>query len=249
MTRLKRIAKRILESIAPGTLYRYQLYRAAKLEPEISLLSRWCARDAISIDVGANRGLYCYYMLRYSAAVVAFEPLPTLQEYLRTHFGGRIRLHGVALSDADGRAEMRLPAGSPSWATIDPHNTLGRAGDAAIEVISVPTRRLDGYGFAGVGFIKIDVEGHEEMVLRGAMQTLRENRPALLVEVEERHNPGCVERVTNVLRGLGYEGFFLDGGRMCSIREFDASRDQILRHVGVSGKTGRYINNFFFEPS
>ncbi len=172
-----------------------------------------------------------------------------MQEHLRAHFARRVRVYGVALSDQDGQVEIRVPAGNPSWATIDPRNTLELASSASIEVITVPTRRLDGYGFAGVGFIKIDVEGHEEMVLRGAVETLRENRPALLVEVEERHNPGCVGRVTAFLADLGYDGFFLDDGRMCPIRDFDASRDQILGNVGVQGKSGRYINNFFFKPS
>jgi len=249
VTWLKPVAKGILRWIAPGIVYRYQLQRAARSEPEISRLSKWCRRDALSIDVGANRGLYCYYMLRHSAAVLAFEPLPSMQEHLRTHLGRRIRLYPVALSDTDGQMEIRLPTGNPSWATIDPRNTLELAGDTPIEVITVPTRRLDGYGFAGVGFIKIDVEGHEEMVLRGAAETLRENRPALLVEVEERHNAGSVGRITALLAELGYEGFFLDDGRMRPIRDFDASRDQMLGNVGVGGKIGRYVNNFFFRPS
>jgi FkbM family methyltransferase len=243
------MARTIVGRVAPGLLYRYQLQRAARSEPEIGLLPEWCRRDALSIDVGANRGLYSYHMLRYSAAVLAFEPLASMRQLLDAHLGRRIRMYPVALSDVDGHTRLRLPAGAPSWATIDPRNTLGQAGETPIEAITVPTRRLDGYGFNGVGFIKIDVEGHEEHVLRGALETLRENRPTLLVEVEERHNAGSVGRVTALLAGLGYEGFFLDDGRVHPIGEFDASRDQPLEHVGVQGKTGRYINNFFFLPA
>jgi FkbM family methyltransferase len=188
-------------------------------------------------------------MLRYSGAVLAFEPLPSMQEHLRAHFGRRLQLYPVALSDTDGQVVIRLPTGNPSWATIDPRNALDLAGDIPIDVMTVPTRRLDGYGFAGVGFIKIDVEGHEERVLRGGVETLRENRPALLVEVEERHNAGSIRRVTALLAELGYDGFFLDEEKMRPICDFDASRDQRLENVGLRGKTDRYINNVFFKPA
>ena len=59
----------------------------------------------------------------------------------------------------------------------------------AVQSIDVPVKRLDDLHLDQVGLIKIDVEGHELAVLRGAADTLTRNRPAVLAEAEERHHP------------------------------------------------------------
>ena len=245
---MKAVAKAALERFAPKVLYEYQIRRSRGSEPEIELLSSLCRRDAISLDVGANRGLYSYYLLPHSSGVLAFEPLPQMQQRLKTHFGKRITLYPVALSDSDGQCEIRLPLDNPSWATIDPHNRLALAADVPMQAIIVQTRRLDGYGLNNVGFIKIDVEGHEEAVLHGARETIARNRPTLLIEIEERHNSGSIERVRKFLESMGYQGFFFYEGKMHQIADFSVARDQPVANVGVSGKLGRYINNFIFRP-
>ena len=186
-------------------------------------------------------------MLPYSSKVIAFEPLSVMQKRLRIVFGDRIELHGVALSDSSGEVEIRLPRGNPSWATIDHHNRLALTDGADLESHRVPMRRLDEFTLHGVGVIKIDVEGHEEAVLRGAADTLRRNHPALIIESEERHNVGAVGRVIGFLEELGYGGYFLEDGKPVDVSNFDADRDQDPANVGVMGKSGRYINNFIFE--
>lgn len=246
---MKSALKAIVEKTAPKLLYEYQIRRTRNSEPEINLLPTLCNRGKVSIDVGANRGLYSYHMLPHSSAVLAFEPLPLMQRRLRTHLGKRIAIYPVALSDHDGECEIRLPKGNHSWATIDPQNTLSLASDVEIEVIKVATRRLDSYGLGGVGFIKIDVEGHEEGVLRGAAETIARSKPTLLIEIEERHNAGSIERVAGFLKGLGYRGYFFDAGILKPMEEFELSKDQPITNVEVSGKVGRYINNFIFKPS
>jgi FkbM family methyltransferase len=244
-----RFVKVAIQRVAPRAVYRYDLWKIARREPEIRWLRHWCRPDRISIDVGANRGVYSCYMLRHSAAVLAFEPLPLMQAQLTQYFGDRVRVYPIALSDRDGQAELRLPRGLWSCATIDRGNPLELPAPRPVETIAVTTRRLDSYGLTKVGFIKIDVEGHEEFVLRGALETLRANRPMLLIEVEDRHNRGSLARVTALLAGLGYEGSFLDRGTLRPVTDFDPARDQSHAHVGMRGKQGRYINNFVFKPS
>src|SRR4029434_5645640 len=60
--------------------------------------------------------------------------------------------------------------------------------------IEVPMATLDSSSEGEFGFIKIDVEGHEQAVLDGAVQTIRRCRPRLLVEIDERLSPGGLER-------------------------------------------------------
>jgi hypothetical protein len=102
-----------------------------------------------------------------------------------------------------------------------------------------------------VGFIKVDVEGHELAVLLGARKILERDRPAILVEAEERHRPGAVQSIRDLLTPLGYHGFMLDAGRLSPISNFDATRDQFIpadRVDNLNGGNyeGRYINNFVF---
>jgi FkbM family methyltransferase len=243
---MKTALKSIVEAIAPRVLYRYQILRNRQSDPELSLLSMLCKKDSLSIDVGANQGLYCYYMLPYSAAVVAFEPVPLMHHRLTVLFGDRILNHAVALSDCDGVCELRMPSEHAPMATIEAKNPLMLGSDSGLEIHRVPKRRLDCYQFETVGFIKMDVEGHEEAVLRGSIQTLTLSKPNLLIEIEERHNPGAINRITAFLAALGYEGYFYDEDRFNPLDTFDTKRDQPTDHICESGKCGRYINNFVF---
>jgi len=247
MAGLKATLKRLLDRHAPKLWSRYEYRKLRNSEPEIRLLPKLCRTDGLSVDVGANKGLYCAFLLPVSGEIAAFEPLPTLAQRLQRIFGERIKLHRVALSDQSGTCEIRLPRGNPSWATIDPHNDLALA-TAEIETHSVPMKKLDEFELKNVALIKIDVEGHEESVIRGALGTIEKWKPALLVEIEERHNAGAIRRVNDLLSSFGYRCMFLDAGTLRSIADFDPAVDQNVTHIGERGKTGRYINNFIFLP-
>ncbi len=135
-----------------------------------------------------------------------------------------------------------------AWPRFERRNTLdGSEVEGSRGPAGFPRRD----GTAVVGFIKVDVEGHELDVLRGAEATLRRDRPALLVESEERHRPGAVAAVHGFLGSLGYHGFMVDDGRLVSLGGFDPSRDQNvpndrLMDLNAGHYEGRYVNNFFF---
>jgi FkbM family methyltransferase len=247
---VKTIVTAVLEAAVPTLFYRCDVWRHRYTEPELALLPTLCRKDAMSIDIGANIGLYTYYLPRYSGTVVAFEPLLQMQKRLTKFLKGyRASVYAVALSDRQGECEIRFPRGNPAWATIDPDNTLALAGRTEFESHRVPMRRLDDYQFHDVGFIKIDVEGHEELVLHGGSKTITRSRPNLLIEIEERHKQGAIDRVTTFLTSMGYRGYFWDADKMNPMEHFDLRRDQPIHNVGLSGKRGRYINNFIFLPA
>ena len=75
----------------------------------------------------------------------------------------------------------------------------------------VKTERLDDLlASKNIGFIKIDVEGHEKNVLMGGENLIKKNKPILLVEIEERHSKEKVEDTINFINNLGYKSYFLD---------------------------------------
>jgi FkbM family methyltransferase len=243
------VAKTLIETAFPKLVHARRMRRLGAREKEIRLLPLLCSEARIAVDVGGNLGLYVHHFQKLCKSVVVFEPIPALQFYLRKQYRD-IRVEGVALSDSPGKAELRMPVGIHSWATIASTNDLALADPSdGLTSIEVPVRTLDSYALEGVGILKVDVEGHEESVLRGAIKLLSREKPNIVVEVEERHNPGSVKRVSDLLSGLGYDGFYLQDADLVPIAEFRIERDQPMRNVGTTGKIGRYINNFIFVAS
>ena len=237
--------KTLIERAFPRLVHARRMRRLGAREKEIRLLPLLCSEAKIAVDVGGNLGLYVHHFEKLCKSVIVFEPIPALQAYLRKQYRD-VRVEGVALSDSPGQAQLRMPTGIHSWATIAASNDLALADPDALTSMEVPVRTLDSYALDGVGILKVDVEGHEEHVLRGGIGLLSREKPNIVVEVEERHNPGSVKRVSDFLRGLGYEGFYLHDEKLVPIAEFRIERDQPMRNVGTSGKIGRYINNFIF---
>lgn len=204
-------------------------------------------------DVGANRGLFIYWLLKRRARVLAFEPNPRLAHILRLRFpaeiaAGRVCLFETALGAAPGEAVLHVPRDHSPLATID--GNLAAAVGVPMDEVRVPVARLDDLVTAPVSFIKLDVEGHELKVLEGARRLLLEHRPSLLVEAEERHRPGAVAAVRALLEPMGYQGFFRLDGRMTPIAAFDPAQHQSAAALGPDGINPApgavYVLNFCF---
>ena len=82
----------VLNVLAPSITNSRYLNRYTSGEPEIRLLPALVPAGKLAIDVGANRGLYVHHLLKITPNVVAFEPLPPMQQWLRRNYGGKIRL-------------------------------------------------------------------------------------------------------------------------------------------------------------
>ena len=115
--------------------------------------------------------------------------------------------------------------------------------------LSVPVVALDDYFGASdkIGLLKIDVEGAELGVFKGAERILRRHAPLLVFECENRHlAPGRVRDVFSWLEAIGYEGSFVSRNRILPISQFDAAVHQ--RQDGEwFWKSRDYCNNFVFR--
>ena len=198
----------------------------ANYEPEMELLDLLCERHRPGIDVGAKVGMYTYRIRKHSSEVIAFEPIPMFTHVLRAVFEGkRGRIEPYAVSNQRGKAILRLPYGhdgTPKYgrSTIDPQNRFDTVLIARNDEIEVETRRIDDYNLPDVGFIKIDVEGHELAVLAGAEATLARHTPNLLIECNDEHQPDAVKCLGAWLEAHGYTAVFRDGRELRPIVEY-----------------------------
>jgi FkbM family methyltransferase len=220
-------------------------------EWELRELPHLLPERGLVIDVGANRGYYSFALQRLGQRVISFEPDRTYLKRLRALLGTQARIETVALSSDPGTGVMRVPHIGGAYG-----GSLGSLSNLAVpdEIVSsryeVELRTLDSYSFDDVAFIKIDVEGHEEAVLAGAQNTLKRAKPVLLVEIEERHNPGGLGRIAKSLSVLGYSGFFYYERKQYGLSQFVPELHQVAEKVAV-GETNRrklkYVNNFVFK--
>lgn len=193
------------------------------------------------LDVGANIGFYtCMFAQSVgpSGRVIAFEPTPStftaLQRNVRLNgFQDRVECHCCALSDTTGTASMNtFPEGGDVYNSLGTVQSLG--GSKRTEVIDVDTvtldRSVEEMDFPNGVFIKIDVEGFEQQVIRGGANFLKtESRLAMMVELYEPLSQQCgasTLQTLDLLESYGFEAYCMTPE--ASLGRFDVETRQKL---------------------
>jgi FkbM family methyltransferase len=155
-------------------------------EPEARLIRRF----ALAVDVGANMGLWSYAMVRCGLfqRVVALEPNSSLTAVLRSMHLPQLTILHKAVSSKAGTRTLRIPKQNeqalPGWASLEDHIDVATND---FQELLVETIRLDDLALEDVGFIKIDVEGHELSLLEGSREMFAASRPVCLIECRARN--------------------------------------------------------------
>lgn len=202
-------------------------------EPELHYVRQLANPSKLSLDIGANWGMYTGVMVRSSASVIAFEPNPSVAARLSRSFPG-VRVEKCALGETNGGAMLNVPRSNGAQIS-----GLGSLVSDFVDAdkIEVPVRRLDDFEFRNVGFIKIDVEGFELSVLAGARATIERERPNMLIEAEGTEAAHALhETVTR----MGYAMTFVLAGREHPFSDWDA---------GLRSWNGRPPINFLLRPT
>ena len=168
------------------------------------------------LDVGANHGSYSLIaapVVGADGVVLAFEPQPRLATLLRRSFAanafGHAEVLEIACSERDGRATFHVSRTASGTGGL----YEGFSGGAGRKRFTVPLCRLEdrisGRTLPGRVLMKLDVEGSELPVIRGAASFLRERQPLILLEL----NPSSA-------KSAGYEV----GDLLCSLAELGYDR-------------------------
>ncbi len=190
------------------------IYETGCWEPELSeLLKRHLPTDGTFIDIGANIGyhsLFAVTVVGKEGMVMAFEPLPRLQDQFRRSIEvnsfRNILIEPVALSDTFGDATLSLVEeniGASSIKDVAKERAVGGS-------VSVQVTTLDSYldKFDRVDVIKIDIEGAEYEALSGAEALLRKFKPVVILEfspqIYEKDRLGKTLDFYRYIKDMGY---------------------------------------------
>ncbi|MFT6890320.1 MAG: FkbM family methyltransferase [Halioglobus sp.] len=220
---------------------------------EAKLLRSIGIERSVMLDIGANTGFYSAILedVVGSENLYLFEPLPHLHRSLKQHFK-KAHVFDFALSDKEGIQNIRIPfidgKRFDTRATFNRHVEPNQTGFDEIEVRFFPLDTIAKNSQLGpIGFIKIDVEGHELEVLNGGTETITRFKPLILIEIESRHHKFPIEKIFSTLEALGYKGYYIDPEELelRHIARFVSDRDQNEEDL-KSLNYIKYLNNFFF---
>ena len=184
----------------------------------------------VFLDIGANIGLFTFSLKRAlpELRIVAFEPHPVTVSCLlatleRNHFPG-VAVERIALSDSGGLSSLFLDESDSGGHSLIASNLWNNRDTTT--ALHVELMRLDDWveraQVLGLDFIKMDVQGAEDAVLRGGLGALTRFKPALLIEVQHEmvfKN----EAVIGSLRGLPFRyGVRSMGGEQGSYEDLKA---------------------------
>ena len=218
-------------------------------------------RPGTILDVGAHDGLLTIPFARLpTSRVLAFEPLPSafgrLEAALVAAFGAvppHVDLRRAALGDAVGEVTLAMPVmhgmAVEQWASMVKDYAAHAASGVTVRTVTAPLMRVDDLGLADLTHAKLDAEGAEYEVLRGARETLLRCRPVLSIEIEERHRQGSTWAVPAWLDALGYDAFWELWGDWRPMASFDrAAMQRASPNPAVFEASDPYVFVFYFLP-
>ena len=177
----------ILKDILRRTLIFFRLDLTKNLQYDRltqTIMKRVICNNCNCIDIGCHKGEILEMMLKYSPSGkhYAFEPIPYLFKELEKKYKNRVSVFPFALSDKSGHSTFQLVKNAPAYSGIKKrHYDIA---NPEIEEIEVELKTLDEIVPLNeeIHFIKIDVEGGEFGVLKGAKILLAKNKPVVLFE-------------------------------------------------------------------
>jgi len=198
-------------------LYYFSLYSISrvninKYEKEFGHFLNMLSADSVVLDIGANIGITTVPIAKKcrQGKVFAFEPIPSnlkaLKRIVQHYKFNNVSFFGAALGDTNGSVQMVLPVLNKNKMQGLSHIVEDNNSDAwnKGDFFNVPLKKLDDIqeiNAQTIHAIKIDVEGFEYEVLKGAVNLLKKDRPVIYCEVWDNEKRS---RCFNFIKELGY---------------------------------------------
>jgi len=185
--------------------------------PWMLKINNYIPEGGVVFDVGGFRGITSQWFSRVASQVFTFEPMPESADSIRLVLKIRaiknVSVHEIALSEKTGTSDFHIYKSKG-------HNSLGRVDTSQyIKTIQVPTTSLDEFAsehqIDRIDFLKIDVEGFELEVLKGASRLLASKKIGAILFEANRPVLESIGKtaapIYNLLRSHSYHVTDLDG--------------------------------------
>jgi len=170
-------------------------------EPKVKeFLSSRFIEGGVFVDVGANVGAYSLRAIARGMKAVSFEPNPENVRLLKRN---------AELNDLTADVREFALGSSDGTVNISQNGATSRIGNE-IKGVDVPLKTLDSFELPRVDLLKIDVEGYELEVLRGAKQTLARCHPPIMIEMHHWIGAEAEAEIFDILKDAGYHFEYLD---------------------------------------
>ncbi len=209
------VMKGPLKGYAWSTASSYEYILGNYEDPKtVETFLSWLKPNTVFYDLGANAGYYALLANRFisNGRIYSFEPSPAAQDIFQQHVkrnhafisNNNIRLLPYALSDSEKQVEF---SNNPEQQDGNTYITGSSVFNKAEHFLTIPCYSIDGLlqlNYDKPDIIKIDVEGAEYDVLKGAVDTLKKYRPNILLATHDCHLPGVKDKCVQLLKQLGY---------------------------------------------
>lgn len=163
----------------PFDLVKDEIYDRQAFE----VMARVLKPESCCVDIGCHKGQFLteYMRLAPEGTHYAFEPIPYLFEQLCKDYKSA-RIFNYALSDKSGETIFFLFPDKPALSGLNERETIYK--ELPREKVTIRTERLDAVipSEVKIDYIKIDVEGAEGLVISGALDTIKRNKPFIVLE-------------------------------------------------------------------
>ena len=224
-----------------------------EFDAELLLLEFLLNKDSVFFDIGANKGEYVNYAekLINPKNIYLFEPEKKLNKQLNAIFKD-CNILDVALSDSAGTHQFKIPiingVADNCLSSLEVDNKEDNETEAII--YEVKTNTLDAFAKEKNVFpdlIKIDVEGHELSVLKGAENYISTHHPSLIIEIEQRHHKDIhIDFVFEDFNKKGYNAYYYSK-KQAQLFPYN-NKTHLTNSKEYFGKID-YINNYIFIHS
>ena len=222
--------------------YKYRAYKYSKnTTPELNIIHSISDNNKVSLDIGANLGLFTYFMSRSSKKVYAFEPNPYPLEQLKNVVDSNVEIVPIAIGDHDGVIKLSIPKNRKGWSSNGASIKNVELNEGIQYEVNI--RKIDSLEIKNIGLIKIDVEGAELGVLKGALKTIGNQKPNLIIENEINHTE-APELLFKFMKNIGYNAFYVNENN--KLVELESNFNIFEKQQDPAHKRFGYIQNFIF---